>query len=273
MCSLKYLRVILATMPLFLVLGMPSVSAASANVSRSYHATSSIPNGSLVSLDSNHQGNVVAADTSNASKLLGVTLPSQDSLLAIDPSNTTIQVALNGSVSTLVSTVDGNIKVGDQVGASPFAGIGMEALPGSHIIGVAQTSFTSKTSGVTTEQVKDKAGQTHQIDIGYIRVAIAVGTGASTSGGGSQANFLQRIIKSLTGKTISTVRIVLSLVVMVVALVSLVTLIYASIYGSIISVGRNPLAKNAIFRTLTSVMIMAIITVGVACVTIYYLLR
>jgi len=63
------------------------------------------------------------------------------------------------------------------------------------------------------------------------------------------------------------------MVVGLVALLSLVTLVYASIYGSIVSVGRNPLAKNAIFRTLGSVMVMAIITVTVACVTIYYLLR
>jgi len=259
--------------PLLLLLGLPAVSAASANISRSYHAVVSIPNGSLVSLDEAHQGFVVPADSINASKLIGVVLPNQDSLLAIDPSNTTVQVALNGTVTTLVSTADGDIKVGDQVGTSPFEGIGMEALPGSHIIGIALTGFNAKTDGAVTEQVKDKTGGTHRIQVGYIRVAISVGTGASTSGGGSQANFLQQLIKSLTGKTISTTRIILSLVVMVVALILLVTLVYSSIFGSIVSVGRNPLAKTAIFRTLTSVMVMAIITAAVASVTIYFLLR
>jgi hypothetical protein len=272
MRAFKYFRLVAASAPLLLLI-LPGVSAASANISRSYQATSSIPNGSLVSLDPAHQGFVQIADTSNASRLLGVALPSQDSLLAIDPGVTKVQVALSGSVSTLVSTINGDIKLGDQVSVSPFGGIGMAALPGSHLIGVAQTAFSEKTDGVTLEQVKDKVGKTHQIHIGYVKVAISVGTGASTSGGGSQANFLQRLIRSITGKTISTVRIVISLVVATVALVSLVTLVYASIYGSIVSVGRNPLAKNAIFRTLSSVMVMAIVTVAVACVTIYYLLR
>jgi len=269
----RYLRRLLASTPLLLIIGLPAVSAASANISRSYQAASNIPNGSLVSLDSAHQGFITLANSDNGAKLLGVALPSQDSLLAIDPGNTTVQVALSGTVTTLVSSVNGAIKVGDQISTSPFAGIGMEALPSSHVVGVAQTAFSDTTPGAETEQVKDKDGKTHQIKIGFIRVSIAVGTGASTSGGGSQANFLQRIIKALTGRTISTTRIVLSIIVTLVALVSLITLVYASIYGSIISVGRNPLAKNAVFRTLSMVMVMAIITVAVACITVYYLLR
>lgn len=254
-------------------LALATVSAASANISHSYKATSTIPNGSIVSLDPAHQGYVQAANTGNGSHLIGVTVVSQDSLLAIDPTATTVQVALSGTTNTLVSTVNGNIKVGDQISVSPFSGIGMEILPGSRIIGVAQTPFDSKTSGATTETIKDKAGHPHQIQIGYVRLTIGIGTGSSTGGGGNQANFLQRLIKSITGHTISTIRIILSLVVGLIALVSLVTLVYASIYGSIVSVGRNPLAKTAIYRTLGSVMVMAFITVGIACVTIYYLLK
>jgi len=255
-----------------MVVGSPA-QAVSANLSHSYHATTSIPNGSIVSLDPKQQGFVQLADSTNGAKLLGIAVPSQDSLLAVDPSSTTVQVAISGNANTLVSTVNGDIKVGDQISVSPFGGIGMESLAGNRVIGIAQSAFSSKTGGSTTEQVKDKTGKAHQIQVGFIKLAIGIGTGAGTGGGGNQANFLQKLIKSLTGHTISTVRIVLSLVVGLVALISLVTLVYASIYGSIVSVGRNPLAKNAIFRTLGSVMIMAFITVTVACVTIYYLLR
>src|SRR5438270_123785 len=73
-------------------------------------------------------------------------------------------------------------------------------------------------------------------------------------------NQLQRLSKSLTGRTISTFRIVASLVVAVVALAALITMIYASVMGGIISVGRNPMAKLAVFRTLTSVMGMISLT-------------
>jgi hypothetical protein len=258
---------------LAMVIVSSPAQAASANLSRSYHSSTGIPNGSIVSLDSKQQGYIVLADSTNGSKLLGVAVANQDSLLAVDPTNATVQVAISGTANTLVSTVNGDIKVGDQISVSPFGGIGMESLPGNRVIGVAQSTFNSKTSGSSTEKVKDTTGKEHRIQIGYLRLAIGIGTGAGTGGGGNQANFLQRLIKALTGHTISTIRIVLSLVVGLVALISLVTLVYASIYGSIVSVGRNPLAKSAIFRTLSSVMIMAFITVGVACVTIYYLLR
>ena len=249
------------------------VAAASANLSRSYKIDSNIPNGSIVSLDTHRSGYVLLANISNDNRLLGVALPSSDSLLAVDPSSTGVQVAINGSVNTLVSTINGNIQVGQQISASPFNGIGMLAPPGSHIIGTAQTTLTKSSNNTVTQRVTDKNGKSQSIKVGFLKLTISVGANNSATAGGSQANFLQRLIKSLTGHTISTVRIVLSIVVAFISLVSLIALIYASIYGSIISIGRNPLAKHAVFRTLASVMAMALLTVAIACITIYFLLR
>jgi hypothetical protein len=274
MGQLRYLRLLAAgTGITLIVLTLSPTNAASANISHSYSATGNIPNGSIVSLELNKTGYVQLANTSNASRLLGVALNSKDSLLAVDPTSGSVQVAINGTVNTLVSTVNGSIKVGDQISASPFNGIGMETSPGMRIIGIAQTAFGNNTQA-TTEQVKDKSGKSHQIKVGYIRLSISVGTNSAGGGGGSgQANFLQKLIKSLTGRTISVIRILLSIMVACISLISLITLIYASIYGSIVSIGRNPLAKHAVFRTLTSVMVMALLTIAIASVTIYYLLR
>jgi hypothetical protein len=275
MRQLRHLRLLaVGTGITLMVLSLSPTNAASANISHSYSATGNIPNGSIVSLEPNQSGYVELANTSNASRLLGVALNSKDSLLAVDPNSGSVQVAINGSVNTLVSTVNGNIKVGDQVSASPFNGIGMETSPGLRVIGIAQTAFAYNTPQSTTEQVKDKSGKAHQIKVGYIRLNIAVGTNSASGGGGSgKVNFLQRLIKSLTGRTISVIRILLSIMVAAISFISLITLIYASIYGSIVSIGRNPLAKHAVFRTLTSVMVMALLTIAIASVTIYYLLR
>jgi len=257
-----------------MVLGMAPVWASSANISHSYKADESIPNGSVVSLDPQHSGYVQLATTANGSRVLGVALLNSDSLLAVDSDNAPIQVAINGSVNTLVSTLNGNIKVGDQISVSPFGGIGMGAMPGTHVVGIAQTAFNNTSSGATAESVKDKTGQTRQIEVGYVRLSIAVGTaGNAGTGGTPQLNLLQKLVKSLTGHTVSIIRILLSIVVTIISIVSLVTLIYASIYGSIVSIGRNPLAQHAVFRTLTSVMVMAVLTIAIACVTIFYLLH
>ncbi|HXR49929.1 MAG TPA: hypothetical protein VN778_02790 [Verrucomicrobiae bacterium] len=255
-----------------LFLGLTPVSASSANISHSFHADSTISNGSIVSLEQQKSDYVELANTSNGSRLLGVAVASTDSLLAVDPGQGTVQVATTGTASTLVSTFNGAIKVGDQIAVSPFSGIGMEAAAGSRIIGLAQTAFDGTDSNAVTQQITDKSGKTKQIRVGYVRLTIGVGSNPVDSGG-EQLNSLQKMAKSLTGHTVSTARIIISLLVALVATVSLIVLIYASIYGSIISIGRNPLAKYAVFRTLSSVLGMAALTALVAASIIFFLLR
>lgn len=256
---------------LLVLLGLTSVGASSANISHSYRANTNLSNGSIVSLDSRQSDYVEAAEVTNGSRLVGVVVASNDSLLAVDSGNGKVQVATSGTASTLVSTLNGPIKVGDQVAVSPFKGVGMKAAPGSYIIGLAQTELSSTESAITQE-VTDKNGNKRQIKIGYVRLNIDVGSDA-TADSTAQLNTLQKLAKGLTGRTVSTARVVISLIVALVALIALVTLIYSSIYGSIISIGRNPLAKYAVFRTLGSVMGMALLTAGLATLTIFLLLR
>lgn len=254
------------------LLGLAPVGASSANLSHAYHADGVVKNGSIVSLDPARQDFVVPANLNNGGKLLGVVVASNDSLIAVDASPGTVQVATSGSATALVSTLNGDIHVGDQIGVSPFNGIGMKALPGSRIIGLAQTAFNAKSPDATSQTVTDKQGKKSTIRVGYAQVNIAIGTNATVLSA-ENLNSLQKFAKAITGRTVSTNRVILSLAVAIVALFALVTLIYASIYGSIISIGRNPLAKYAVFRTLGSVMGLALLTAIVSGVTIYFLLK
>jgi hypothetical protein len=255
-----------------ILFGLTSVGASSANISHSYNASSAIPNGSLVSLDPTRSNYVEVANSENGGQLLGVVVASDDSLLAVDAEDSKTQVATSGSVSALVSTLNGDIKVGDQVAVSPFNGVGARAKPGEHVIGLAQTAFTRTSVGAQSKAIKDRAGKEKQITIGYIRLNIGVGT-ASTADGQRQLNGLQKLAKSLTGRTVSTTRVVISLIIALVAIIALVTLMYSSIYSGIISIGRNPLAKYAVLRTVTGVLTMAGIMAAVAGLTIFFILR
>lgn len=254
-----------------ILLSLTPVGAASANLSRSYAARENIRNGSLVSIDPEHADYVQLANTANGSRLVGVALASNDSLLAVDAEAGKVQVANSGTVDVLVSTLGGPVGVGDEIGVSPFSGIGMKAAAGSRVIGLAQTKFDKGSDGAVTQTVTDKNGKTSQLTIGYVRLSIAIAN--ESTAGSPQLNSLQRVTRDITGRTVSTLRIILSLVVAVVSLLILITLIYASIYGSIVSIGRNPLAKYAVFRTLTTVIGIALITAVTAGVTIFFLLR
>jgi len=257
---------------LLAMLSLASASASSANISKSYRAAGTVPVGSIVSLDPSKAGYVQLANVDNGAKVIGVAVGSDDSLLAVDANSGNVQVATSGTASVLVSTLSGAIKIGDQVAVSPFNGIGMKSQLGSYYVGLAQTSFDDKSDGRSAQKVTDKSGNGRTIHVGYVRVSISPGVN-NTGQGTQQLSMLQRLGKSLTGHSISNLRIILSLLVAVVALLILVTLIYASIYGSIISVGRNPLAKHAIFRTLGSVAGMVVLTAGVAAALIFFLLH
>lgn len=251
----------------------PRVAASSANISHSYKVKSTVVNGSIVSLDSVESDFIELANTDNAKRLLGVAVADNDSLLAFAEINGDIQVATSGNASVLVSDLNGPINIGDQIGVSPFNGIGMKVVPGGRVLGVAQTSLTDKAAQATSREVADKDGQKRQIKLGYVRVSISIGADTNAASSDKDANFLQKLGKSLTGKTVSTTRVLLSAVIALIALAALVTLIHAAIYGSLVSVGRNPLAKHAVFRALTYVLLMAFATLLIAGGTIFFLLR
>lgn len=254
------------------VLGLAPAGASSANISHSYKANDTIKDGSIVSLDASRSDYVVPANVDNGAQLLGVAVAGNDSLIAVDATPGSVQVATTGTASALVSTLNGDIKVGDQVAVSPFNGVGMKAAAGSRIVGLAQTAFNGSTAGATTETVTTKNGQNHSVKVGYLRVNIAVGSNADSTGA-ANLNGLQRTVQSVTGHVVPTFRIIISLAIAIIALLALITLVYASIYGSIISIGRNPLAKYAVFRTLGSVLGLAVLTSVIAGITIFFLLR
>jgi hypothetical protein len=257
-----------------ITLNLAPAAASSANISHSYKADAQIADGSLVSLDPGRSDYVQLANSGNAARLIGVAVDSNDSLLAVDSSSGTAQIATSGSAAVLVSTVDGDIGLGDPIGVSPFNGVGMKAGPGSEIIGLAQTTLDSHTQGIVDRTVTNKDGKNSQIKVGLVRVNIAIGTiGGPAQTEDEQLSGLQRLAKSITGHKVSTARVLVSLVVAVVSLMALITLIYASIYGSIVSIGRNPLAKYAIFRTLGSVLALAVLTTVVTGLTLFLLLR
>jgi hypothetical protein len=255
---------------IFFVVRAGLASAAQANISRSYNATSAISNGELVSLVSKQGNQATLANSTNSSRLLGVAIASSQSLIAINSSNSTLQVATTGTVNVLTSTVDGNIKIGDQIAVSPFSGIGVKASTGNVTIGIAESALTP--SSTTSQlEVKNKQGNNIPVKIGSVKVGINIGK--DLQGLPININQVQKIVKDFTGKTVSTFRIVCSFVIAILALAAMVALIHSSIYASIVAIGRNPLAENTIKRTLVAITVLTVLIFGLAAVSIYFLLK
>ncbi len=268
--SILFALIAVLMTPLLLA-GASLAVASSKDISQSYGATEDLQAGTIVSADSGNADYVAAANTKNASRLVGVVVKADTSLVAVNPDENKVQVAKSGSVPVLISTVNGEIRNGDRITASPFNGIGMKAIGAGYIVGRALADFKDTSKGANKQQVTDKNGTSHTVTVGYVQIDLNPKFDADSSGDGISG--VQQWVRSLTGHTVSKPRIIVSLVVAVATIIAVIVLIYAAIYGSIISIGRNPLARQSIFRALAHVLLMALLVVGIAFVLIYLLLR
>lgn len=270
----KLLTIIGAACLLLLYVSGGWVAAASlGNVSHGYAASDTLPEGSLVSAIPAKSGAIELASTDNAAQLLGVVVDVDTSLVAVESTKTQAQaqVATNGRARVLVSTLTGSIRAGDQIAVSSIEGVGAKAKPGDHVIGIAQSSFSAASSGATTQSLTDATGQTTQVSVGAVLADIAAGS--ATTDSAERLNGIQKVAKSLSGRTVPTYRILLSLLVAVISFGVLVSLVYGAIYAGIISIGRNPLAKIAVFRTLSAVLLMVLALAALAVAMIIFLLH
>jgi len=266
-------KIFIATLVISLFINAGTVLAL-ANISRSFSTTdSSIVPGSLVSAEGNGADTITLANTANSQQLVGVAVPTDQSLLAIDVAANKVQVAVSGATNVLVSTLGGDIKTGDQIAVSPIGGVGMKAGNGMRTVGIAQSDFTSTSAGTATREVADKAGAIKKIYVGLVPVAIVIGYATPQSG--AEQGFLGQVgtfASVVAGHSVSTTQSIFSFLVALVAIVALVTLIYGAIHGSLISIGRNPLSRISIYRTLLQIVAMSLLIAVTAIVIVYLIL-
>jgi hypothetical protein len=264
--AMRYVRLLLVFSMASIVLGCSGTVMAAATISRPFTlASPDITIGSLVSAVSGTAGAVELANTSNGDRLVGP---------ATATTVTQVQVAISGTADILASTLSGDIHPGDQVSVSPLNGIGMKALSGTRTIGVAQGSLTDTTNGTLTRTIADKSGGQVTVRVGHIPVAILIGYAPSQD---KTAHTIldgaQGVISVIAGHTVTLLQTVLSLLICLIAIAALVALVYGAIRGSLISLGRNPLAGKLIMRSLSRVIGMALLIAAVSTALIYFTLR
>ena len=224
-----------------------------ASLSQGYNSSATVAAGSLVSLDTK-AGSVVVADLTNVDRLFGVVVPPNSASLSLGGSGNQVQVVTTGSATVLVSTEGGKIAVGDMIAVSSIGGVGEKAPAGKHrIIGTAQADFDGSGSGTAKQTIKDSAGATHEVTIGQIPVVIAVADYTTNAGGQDYQlpAWLQNFSNQLAGgKAVAPIRIIIAGLILLVTLVTVTVLLYAAVRNSIISIGRNPLSRGAVFRGL-----------------------
>ena len=245
------------------------VALALTTISESYQAETEIPVGSLVSLVKNGQTQVETSASSNVDNLLGVVINPDSSLLNVSTgTGGQVQIATSGTLPVLVSTINGDIKRGDHVTASPLKGLGMLANGNVRVVGIAQGEMTSKQE----QTVKDADGNDQKVTIGEVPVLINVAYFFKEPEKSIVPIALQNIANSLAGREVKPLPIIISGAIFIVTLIVVMSIIFSMIRHSIISVGRNPMSQGAVYRDVIQLSALVVGILAVATVAIYLVL-
>jgi hypothetical protein len=253
------------------VLSIAGTSHALTSLSQNYTTAKPIPTGSIVSLKDNSSDEVVVASSSNVDNLIGIVINASDALIALTSDrNNQVQVATSGTVRVLASDINGPIRQGDHITASPIIGIGMKATDNIRVAGIAQTDLTE--ANAERETYIDENGVEQTILVGQVPVIVNVSYFFKEPERTIIPSALQNIANALAGKTVSTLPIVLSAAVFLIMLIVVVSIIYSMIRSSIISVGRNPLSQSAIYRDVIQISALVLGILAVGLISIYLIL-
>lgn len=254
----------------FLVLAASASAYAITTISQGYSTSDKLSIGSIVSLKGNSTDEVIGATSDTVDNILGVVINDGSSLLTLTNGQANqVQVATGGMISVLVSDVNGEIKKGDQITASPIKGVGMKATSNTKVVGIAQSDPINSPNEQT---YKDESGNESKIILGQVSVLVNVSYYFQQPEKTLIPSAIQNLANALAGKKVDTLPILISAGIFIVTLIIVVSIIYSMIHSSIISVGRNPMSQSAIYRDVIQLSALVLGILAVAGIAIYVIL-
>lgn len=244
-------------------------------VVQSYNAGSGVLPAMLVRAQPKNPNTVIPLAANDVGYMLGVVVPTNNAPIVLTPQSATAQqilVAGSGRYNLLVSNQNGVVTSGDYLGVSAIPGIAMRAGSSqAQVIGRAAGNFDGRSNVIGTESLRGSlSGIT--VSIGYIPADIQFGPNPLLHHNNNLPGFLTKAADSIANKSVSKIRIYFSIAVLLVTLYIAGSLFYGGAHSSIVSIGRNPLAKKAISRGLVQMILIGLITLVVGVVGVYLIL-
>lgn len=250
----------------------------SSAVTQSYNADNSVQPGMIVELKSKSSNTVVPLPQSDSKNLLGVVIPANNATIVLTPSNVQQQqvlVATSGEYSVLVSNQDGPIKVGDYVTISAIDGVGMKAGDSdTQVIGKAAGNFTGSANVISSVKLTDTLGKTSTVAIGRVPVDMYISHNPLFQKSSDYVpGFLAKVAVTVAQKPVSVARIYLSMALLIISAMIAGNMLYSGIRSGMIAVGRNPLSRKSIIKSLIQTVIAGLIVFTFGVLAVYLLLK
>lgn len=244
------------------------------SVTKGYGSDQILQRGMIVGLVKADSSKVEASDINHLGNIVGVVVNPNDSPITISDNSKNIFVSTTGQYDVLVSDQNGPIKKSDYITASSLAGIGMKASNlQSEIIGRAVGQFDGKTNVLSTASLTNGSGGQKMVHIVRIRVEIAVDKNPLAKENSGAPALLSQAGRAISGRTVSAARLYLGALVFLIGIVVAGSIIYAGVRSSIIAIGRNPLSKKSIFRSMVGVTASSLIVFLISIIGVYLLLK
>ena len=269
-------RRILATLGLALLVIISVAHPMAAQiVTQGYSTDEQLERGMLVSLKEGDASKIEAADATNEKRLHGIVVNPNDAPVTLSNETQKTFVATVGRYDVLVSDENGPIHQGDYIGISNVRGIGTKVDDKtSMVIGKALADFDGKTNVLSTTDLKDNGGFAVKVNI--TRISVDIGIGSNPLLKPEQVNlpgFLKKASESIANKPVSPVRVYMSIGIVLASVAIAGSMLYAGVRSSMISIGRNPLSKQSIRKSLTQVIITSFIVFIIGIFGVYLLLK
>ncbi len=249
-------------------------------VTHAYNTDNPLQRGMIVRITEKDKNKVEPLTEQTSTKMEGVIVAANDAPVTLSNADTSKQqvfVANTGHYNVLVSNQDGPVKANDYLSISSLAGIAMKAdTKQSIVVGKALENFDGKTRVSSTTSVKDSTGRTVSVAIGLIAVDINISHNPLEKQTVSRipgVAFLQSGAKAVVNKTVDPARLYLSLLLLIVAAAIAGAILYGGVRSSMVSIGRNPLAKTSIMHGLIQVVLVSIIIFIIGMIGVYLILK
>ena len=254
-----------------------AVAASSSNqgIVQSYATDADVRQGMIVALKPSDSSKVIPLTINSVTDMFGVAIsPSQAPITLSGDAGTQVYIATSGQYPVLVSNQNGIIKAGDYISISSLNGIGMKATDGEPtILGRAAADMTSSNIIESNLKINTSSGRV-AVAIAAIPVSINIASNPNTGHGtGNLPGFLQIVSTGIANRPVDSSRVYLALAVLAMAAFIGGSVLYSGIRGSILSIGRNPLARNSILGGLFQATAVGIVIIILGLISVYLLLK
>lgn len=242
-----------------------------------YASETKLDNGTIVQLADSQKNIIKPAIQSEMQNMFGVTVDRNllPVTLTSGVKNETF-VAVSGTYNVLVSTQGGPLAAGDYITLSSLNGIAMKAGTAEvTVFGRTNAPFDGEHLKVGEAVLRDSDGvATQRVAIGMVPVTIDIKSNPNhLSTDVNIPDMLRRVGQAIAEKEVSPLRIYLSLGIAIISVAAAIVIIYAGVRHGVVSIGRNPMSKQSIFRALIETILTSLLILIIGLFAVYLLLR